>query len=302
MKQEFKSGFITLIGRTNVGKSTLMNRLVGEKIAIMSNKPQTTRHRIQSVLTKDDFQAVFIDTPGIHSPKNKLGDYMVKTAQATLSGVDLVLLLVEPGNSVGANEKSIIQKLKHIDTPVILVINKIDSISKEEVMKLIEMYKDLFTFDEIIPISAFTGDNVDRLMDLIKVRLPEGPQYFPSDMITDQPERQLVAELIREKSLYMLQQEIPHGIAVEIDVMKKREDSEIIDIEATIVCERDSHKGIIIGKRGSMLKEIGSKARYDIERLLGSKVYLQLWVKVKKNWRDSDYLLKNFGFNAKDMD
>ena len=296
MKKEFRSGFITLIGRTNVGKSTLMNRLVGEKVAIMSNKPQTTRHRIQSVLTTDDFQAIFIDTPGIHKPQNKLGEYMVKTAQTTLGEVDLILFLVEPSNRVGTGDSQILERLNHVSTPVILVINKIDSISREEVGKLIDMYKDLYTFEEIIPISAFEGDNVDRLMDLIQAKLPEGPQYFPSDMLTDQPERQLVAELIREKSLYMLQQEIPHGIAVEIDSMKKREDSEVIDIDATIVCERDSHKGIIIGKQGAMLKEIGSKARFDIERLLGSKVYLQLWVKVKKNWRDSDYLLKNFGF------
>ena len=302
MKKQFRSGFITLIGRTNVGKSTLMNRLVGEKIAIMSNKPQTTRHRIQSVLTTDDFQAVFIDTPGIHKPKNKLGEYMVKAAQTTLGEVDLVLFLVEPSDRVGGGDSQIIERLNHIDTPVILVINKIDSISREEVGRLIEVYKDLYTFEEIIPISAFNGDNVDRLMELIEGHLPEGPQYFPSDMLTDQPERQLVAELIREKSLYMLQEEIPHGIAVEIDTMKQREDSDIIDIDATIVCERDSHKGIIIGKQGAMLKEIGSKARYDIERLLGSKVYLQLWVKVKKNWRDSDYLLKNFGFNSRDMD
>lgn len=277
-----------------------MNRLVGEKIAIMSNKPQTTRNRIQSILTKDDFQAVFIDTPGIHKPKNKLGRYMVKTAQTTLGEVDLVLFLVEPSDYVGQGDRQIIDKLKEIDTPVILVINKIDSISKEEVFKLIDEYKDLHDFDEIIPVSAFEGDNVDTLMGLIKERLPEGPQYFPDDMVTDQPERQLVAELIREKALYSLQQEIPHGLAVEIDTLEKRDDSEIIDIDATIVCERDSHKGIIIGKRGAMLKEIGSNARYDIERLLGSKVYLQLWVKVKKNWRDSDFLLKNYGFTRED--
>lgn len=302
MNKPFRSGFITLIGRTNVGKSTLMNRLVGEKIAIMSNKPQTTRHRIQSVLTKDDFQAVFIDTPGIHKPQNKLGEYMVKAAQTTLGEVDLILFLIEPSDIVGRGDRQIIERLNHISTPVILVINKIDSVSREEVARLIEVYKDLYTFEEIIPVSAFKGDNVERLMGLIEAQLPEGPQYFPDDMLTDQPERQLVAELIREKSLYMLQQEIPHGIAVEIDTMRKREDSDIIDIDATIVCERDSHKGIIIGKQGAMLKEIGSKARFDIERLLGSKVYLQLWVKVKKNWRDSDYLLKNFGFNSRDMD
>ena len=297
----FHSGFITLIGRTNVGKSTLMNRLVGEKIAITSNKPQTTRNRIQTVLTEEDFQAIFIDTPGIHKPQNKLGEYMVKSAKTTLSEVDLILFLVEPSYKIGQGDMQIIENLKHIKTPVILVINKIDSISKEEVGKIIDSYKDLHTFDEIVPVSAFEGTNIDRLMELIKDKLPEGPQYFPSDMITDQPERQLVAELIREKALHLLQQEIPHGIAVEIDTMRKRNDSDIIDIDATIVCERDSHKGIIIGKQGNMLKNIGSKSRYEIERLLGSKVYLQLWVKVKKNWRDSDYLLKNFGFNSKDM-
>lgn len=302
LDKKFHSGFITLIGRTNVGKSTLMNRLVKEKIAITSNKPQTTRNRIQSILTEDDFQAIFIDTPGIHKPQNKLGEIMVKTAKNTLEGVDLILFLVEPGNGVGLSDKQIIDALKHIATPTILVINKIDSISREEVAKIIDTYKDLHTFDEIIPVSAFEATNIDRLMALIKEKLPEGPKYFPEDMITDQPERQLVSELIREKSLHLLQQEIPHGIAVEIDTMKKRKNSDIIDIDATIVCERDSHKGIIIGKQGSMLKDIGTKSRYDIERLLGSKVYLQLWVKVKKNWRDSEYLLKNFGFNSRDMD
>lgn len=301
MEKSFNSGFITLIGRTNVGKSTLMNRLVGEKIAIMSNKPQTTRNRIQSILTTDEFQAIFIDTPGIHSPKTKLGEYMVNTAQRTLGEVDIILFLVEPYETVSPADLQIIKRLEKIDTPVILVINKIDSVSKEVVAKVINNYKDLYNFEEIIPLSAFEGTNVDVLLELIKARLPQGPQYFPEDMITDQPERQLVAELIREKALYMLQQEIPHGIAVEIDTMKERENSDIVDIDATIICERDSHKRIIIGRQGSMLKEIGSKARYDIERLLGSKVYLQLWVKVKKNWRDSDYLLKNFGFNSKEI-
>ncbi len=302
LEKQYKSGFVTLIGKPNAGKSTLMNYMIGQKIAITSNKPQTTRNRIQSILTEKDFQAVFIDTPGIHKPQNKLGEIMVKTANSTLGGVDLVLFLVEPGNNVGAGDRQIIETLKHISTPTILVINKIDSISKEEVAKVIDMYKDLHTFDEIIPVSAFEATNIDRLMELIKERLPEGPKYFPDDMITDQPERQLVAELIREKALHLLQQEIPHGIAVEIDTMKKRENSHMIDIDATIVCERDSHKGIIIGKQGSMLKDIGTKSRFEIERLLGSKVYLQLWVKVKKNWRDSEYLLKNFGFNARDMD
>ncbi len=302
MEKQFRSGFITLIGRTNVGKSTLMNRFVGEKIAITSNKPQTTRNRIQSILTEEDFQAIFIDTPGIHKPKTKLGEMMVKTAKSTLGGVDVILFLVEPGHKIGEGDRQILDTLKHVETPTILVINKIDSISREEVAKVIDLYKDEHAFDEIIPVSAFEGTNIDRLMELIKERLPEGPKYFPDDMITDQPERQLVAELIREKSLHLLQQEIPHGIAVEIDQMRKRENSEIIDIDATIVCERDSHKGIIIGKQGAMLKDIGTKSRYEIELLLGSKVYLQLWVKVKKNWRDSEYLLKNFGFNSRDMD
>lgn len=302
MNKPFRSGFITLIGRTNVGKSTLMNRFVGEKIAITSNKPQTTRNRIQSILTTDEFQAVFIDTPGIHKPQTKLGEYMVQTAQRTLGEVDLILFLIEPSHTVGAGDMQIIERLKHTDTPAILVINKTDTISREAVAKLIDQYKDLHDFAEIIPISAIEGHNTERLMKLIEDRLPEGPQYFPEDMITDQPERQLVAELIREKALHILKQEIPHGIAVEIDAMRKRDNGDIVDIDATIVCERESHKGIIIGKQGAMLKEIGTRSRYDIERLLGSKVYLQLWVKIKKNWRDSDYLLKNFGFNSSDMD
>lgn len=298
MGQSFHSGFITLIGRTNVGKSTLMNRLVGEKISIISNKPQTTRNRIQSVLTEEDFQAVFIDTPGIHKPQNKLGEYMVKMARSTLGEVDMILYLVEPGR-IGDGDLAIIDSLKQTKTPVILVINKIDTISREEIAKLIDAYRKLYNFDEIVPISATEGENIDTLMRLIKERLPEGPQYFPDDMITDQPERQLVAELIREKALHLLQEEVPHGLAVEIDLFSQREDSDIIDINATIVCERESHKGIIIGKKGSMLKEIGTRARYDIERLLGSKIYLELWVKVKKNWRDSDYLIKNFGFDQR---
>ncbi|NLI89942.1 MAG: GTPase Era [Epulopiscium sp.] len=299
MGQSFHSGFITLIGRTNVGKSTLMNRLVGEKISIISNKPQTTRNRIQSVLTEEDFQAIFIDTPGIHKPQNKLGEYMVKMARSTLGEVDMILYLVEPGR-IGDGDLGIIDSLKQTKTPVILVINKIDTISREEIAKLIDDYRKLYNFDEIVPVSATEGENIDTLMRLIKESLPEGPQYFPDDMITDQPERQLVAELIREKALHLLQEEVPHGLAVEIDLFSQREDSDIIDINATIVCERESHKGIIIGKKGSMLKEIGTRARYDIERLLGSKVYLELWVKVKKNWRDSDYLIKNFGFDQRD--
>lgn len=297
MKDTFKSGFISIIGRTNVGKSTLMNRLIGEKIAIMSNKPQTTRNRIQTVLTTDSYQAIFIDTPGIHTPQNKLGEMMIKTANTTLNEVDIIFYLVEPQPIIGKNEASIIEKLKTVDTPIFLCINKIDSVSKEEVAQTIEKYKEVLDFAEIIPISAYEGANIDALLKCIEKYLPEGPQYFPDDVLTDQPERQIVAEMIREKALHLLDKEIPHGIAVEIDTMKARPNSNMVDIEATIVCERDSHKRIIIGKNGAMLKDIGSKARYDMERLLGSKVYLTLWVKVKKNWRDSQFLLKNFGFN-----
>lgn len=302
MKDNFKSGFISIIGRTNVGKSTLMNRLIGEKIAIMSNKPQTTRNRIQTVLTTDAYQAVFIDTPGIHTPQNKLGEMMIKTANTTLNEVDIIFYLVEPEPIIGKNEAIIIEKLKTVNTPIFLCINKIDSVSKEDVVKTIDKYKEELDFSEIIPISAYEGANIDALLKCIEKYLPEGPQFFPDDVLTDQPERQIVAEMIREKALHLLDKEIPHGIAVEIDSMKARKEGHIVDIEATIVCERDSHKRIIIGKQGAMIKEIGSKARYDMERLLGSKVYLTLWVKVKKNWRDSQFLLKNFGFNNQDFE
>ncbi|NLK97422.1 GTPase Era [Defluviitalea saccharophila] len=301
MKSEFRSGFVTLIGRPNVGKSTLMNQLVGEKIAIMSDKPQTTRNRIQSILTKEDFQVVFIDTPGIHKPKHKLGRYMVKVAETTLNEVDIVLMLVEPTTTIGQGDRIVLAALENVKTPVILVINKIDTIEKQALLEVIDSYKDAYNFAEIIPISAYTGENCDRLLEVIRERLPEGPQYFPADMITDQPEKQLVGELIREKALHLLQQEIPHGIAVEIESMKSREGQDIIDINAVIYCERDSHKAIIIGKQGSMLKQIGSRSRRDIERLLGSKVFLDIWVKVKKNWRDDDFILKNFGFDPKSI-
>ena len=301
MNNTFKSGFISIIGRTNVGKSTLMNRLIGEKIAIMSNKPQTTRNRIQTVLTTDTYQAVFIDTPGIHTPQTKLGEMMIKTAHTTLNEVDIIFYLVEPHPIIGKNEANLIAKLKSVQTPIFLCINKIDSVSKEEVAETINKYKEELDFSEIIPISAYEGSNIDALLKCIEKYLPEGPQFFPDDVLTDQPERQIVAELIREKALHLLDKEIPHGIAVEIDTMKARKNGDIVDIEATIVCERDSHKRIIIGKQGAMIKEIGSKARYDMERLLGSKVYLTLWVKVKKNWRDSQFLLKNYGFNDQDF-
>lgn len=301
MKEAFRSGFVSIIGRPNVGKSTLMNHLIGEKVAIMSNKPQTTRNRIQTVLTKEHFQAVFIDTPGIHTPKNKLGEFMVKSAITTLNEVDVIFYLVEADPYIGKTDEEIIERLKHIQTPVFLCINKIDSVAKEVVLETIESYRKAYDFKEIIPISAYEGLNLEAILKTMPEYLPEGPQFFPSDMLTDQPERQIVSEMIREKALHLLDKEIPHGIAVEIETMKKRDQGDVVDIEATIVCERDSHKRIIIGKQGQMIKAIGTKARYDIERLLGSKIYLTLWVKIKKNWRDSDFLIKNYGYNNKDL-
>lgn len=301
MSNKFHSGFVSLIGRPNVGKSTLMNLIVGEKIAIMSSKPQTTRNQIQSILTTDDYQIVFIDTPGIHKPKSKLGNYMVKSAETTFSNVDVILYLIEPYEKIKDSDMAIIEKLRGTKTPVFLIINKIDTVEKPELLKVIDAYSKVYDFAEIIPISALKGSNKDSLLTTIAKYLPEGPKYFPDDMITDQPERQLVAELIREKGLRLLQDEIPHGLAIEITSMKQREKSDIVDIEATIYCERESHKGIIIGKQGSMLKKIGSNARHDIERLLGNPVNLQLWVKVKKDWRDSDFLLKNFGYDSKQI-
>ena len=297
----FRSGFVSLIGRPNVGKSTLMNRLVGEKIAIISNKPQTTRNKIQAILTTNNFQVIFIDTPGIHIPKSKLGNFMVKCAQTTLNEVDIVLYLIEPYEKIKDSDLKILERLKNINSKVFLIINKVDTVAKEKILNVINSYRSKYNFNEIIPISAIKGTNIEDLLNNIEKYLPQGPKYFPEDMITDQPERQLISEIIREKSLYLLQEEIPHGIAVEITGMKKRENKEIIDIDATIYCEKDSHKGIIIGKQGSMLKQIGSKARYDIERLLGSPTNLQIWVKVKKDWRDSDFLLKNFGYDSKKL-
>lgn len=301
MNKNFKSGFVSLIGRPNVGKSTLMNCLIGEKIAIISNKPQTTRNKIQSILTTDDFQVIFIDTPGIHTPKSKLGDYMVKSAETTLNEVDIVLYLVEPFEKIKDSDKAILEKLEKVSTPVFLIINKIDTIDKTELLKVMDSYQKVYNFKEIIPISALKGSNKDLVLNTLQKYLPQGPQYFPADMITDQPERQLAAEIIREKALYLLQEEVPHGIAVAIDGMKKRENKDMIDVDATIFCERETHKGIIIGKQGSMLKKIGSNARRDIERLLGSPINLQIWIKVKKDWRDSDFLLKNFGYDSKQI-
>lgn len=297
--KKFKSGFVTLIGRPNVGKSTLMNRLIGQKIAITSNKPQTTRNRIQTVYTCKEGQIIFLDTPGIHKAKNKLGEYMVAVAERTLREVDVILWLVEPTTFIGAGERHIAEQLKNIDTPVILVINKIDTVSKADILTFIDTYKDLLDFKEIIPVSALKGENTDDLLSSIFNYLDEGPCYYDEDTITDQPERQIVAELIREKALRNLSDEVPHGVAVAIDSMKERSSGNIIDIDATIVCERSSHKGIIIGKQGSMLKKIGTDARHDIEALLDCKVNLKLWVKVKKDWRDSDFLIKNFGYDKK---
>lgn len=297
MEDNFKSGFVTLIGRPNVGKSTLMNRLIGQKIAITSKKPQTTRNRIQTVYTDENRgQIIFLDTPGIHKAKNKLGEYMVNVAERTLQDVDLILWLVEPSTFIGKGERHILEKLGKVDTPVILIINKTDSVKKEGVLACIDTYRKEYDFAEVVPLSALRGENTEILPDLIFKYLPHGPMFYDGDTVTDQPERQIVAEIIREKSLHALEEEVPHGIAVTIEQMKARKKGGIVDIDATIVCERESHKGIIIGKGGSMLKKIGTNARFEIERLLGSQANLKLWVKVKKDWRDSDYLLKNFGY------
>ena len=299
MKENFKSGFVTIIGRPNVGKSTLMNHLIGQKIAITSNKPQTTRNRIQTVYTDmERGQIVFLDTPGIHKAKNKLGEYMVNTAEHTLNEVDVILWLVEPSNFIGAGEQHIIEQLKKTKTPVILVINKVDTVSRDKILEFIDTYRKVYDFAEIVPASALRAQNLDTVLDMIFKYLPYGPQFYDEDTVTDQPERQIVAELIREKALHSLQDEIPHGIVVAIDRMKMQ--NKVMHIDATIICERDSHKGIIIGKQGSMLKKIGSTARYEIEKMLDCQVNLKLWVKVKKDWRDSEFLMKNFGYREEE--
>lgn len=291
-----KSGFVTLIGRPNVGKSTLMNHLIGQKIAITSDKPQTTRNRIQTVYTDERGQIIFLDTPGIHKAKNKLGQYMVNVAEHTLKEVDVVMWLVEPTTFIGAGERHIAEQLRTVRTPVILVINKIDTLkNQEEILTFIDTYKDICNFAEIVPVSALKEKNTDLLTELIFKYLPYGPQFYDEDTVTDQPMRQIAAELIREKALRLLNEEIPHGIAVTIEKMTERSNG-IMDIEATIVCERDSHKGIIIGKGGAMLKRIGSAARRELEEMLETKVNLQLWVKVRKEWRDSETLMKNYGY------
>lgn len=301
MNENYKSGFAAIIGRPNVGKSTLMNHLIGQKIAITSKKPQTTRNRIQTVYTCENGQIVFLDTPGIHKAKNKLGEYMVNVAERTLQDADVVLWLVEPTDYVGAGEQYIVEQLKRVKAPVILIINKIDTVKKEELLPFIDVYRKLHDFDEIIPVSALRGINTQDIISSIFKYLPYGPQFYDEDTVTDQPQRQIVAEVIREKSLHALNEEIPHGIAVSIDQMHEREKDGIVDIDATIICERESHKGIIIGKQGSMLKKIGSNARFEIERMLEAKVNLKLWVKVKKDWRDSDFLIKNFGYDKKEI-
>lgn len=289
---------VAIVGRPNVGKSTLMNNVVGEKIAIMSDKPQTTRNTIQAVYTDDESQVVFLDTPGIHKPKNKLGEIMVKAATDAFSNVDLILFVVDSSRKIGPGDRRIMEDLRGSKTPIVLVINKIDQIEdKDELFDIIKMYDDEKMFKEIVPISALKGKNVKTLINVIKEDLEEGPKYFPDYMVTDQPERVLIAELIREKVLHYVDDEVPHGVAVEIERMKARKDKEIIDISAVIYCERDSHKGIIIGKGGRKLKGIGKSARQDIELLLGSQINLQLWVKVKENWRNLQNYINNFGLN-----
>lgn len=301
MKEDFKSGFVAIIGRPNVGKSTLMNHLIGQKIAITSKKPQTTRNKIQTVYTSEDGQIVFLDTPGIHKAKNKLGEYMVNVAQRTLNDVDVILWLVEPSTFIGAGERHIASQLAGVKAPVILIINKVDTVPRDQVLVYIDAYRKIHDFNEIIPVSALREVNTQDIIPSIFKYLPYGPQFYDEDTVTDQPQRQIVAEIIREKSLHALDEEIPHGIAVTIESMKERKKGGLVDIEATIICERDSHKGIIIGKQGAMLKKIGTNARYEMELLLETKVNLKIFVKVKKDWRDSDSLMKNYGYNKKEV-
>ncbi|WP_026558710.1 GTPase Era [Bacillus sp. J37] len=294
--QPYKSGFVSIIGRPNVGKSTFINRVIGQKIAIMSDKPQTTRNKIQGVYTTNQSQTIFIDTPGIHKPKHKLGDFMMKVAQNTLKEVDLVLFMINAEEGYGRGDEFIIERLKQTNTPVFLIINKIDQIHPDELLPLIEKYKKLYPFKEIVPISALQGNNIDTLLQQIEDLLPEGPQYYPEDQVTDHPERFIITELIREKVLHLTREEIPHSIAVVMDTLERRENNAAIYVGATIIVERNSQKGIVIGKQGSMLKEVGKRARVDIEALLGSKVFLELWVKVQKDWRNKASQLRDYGF------
>ncbi|WP_174730176.1 GTPase Era [Mesobacillus harenae] len=293
---KFKSGFVSIIGRPNVGKSTFLNRVIGQKIAIMSDKPQTTRNKVQGVLTAEDSQIIFIDTPGIHKPKHKLGDFMMKVAQRTLKEVDLILFMVNADEGFGRGEEFILEKFESVNTPIFLVINKIDLIHPDQLFKFIDSYKERYDFKEIIPISALEGNNVDTLLDQIKSYLPEGPQYYPADQVTDHPERFIISELIREKALHLTHEEIPHSLAVVIEKIERKKDKDMIHVMATIMVERDSQKGIVIGKQGKLLKEIGKRARLDIENLMGSKVFLELWVKVQKDWRNKATQLRDFGF------
>ena len=290
-----KSGMITIAGRPNVGKSTLTNALVGEKVAIVTNKPQTTRNRICAILNRGESQFVFMDTPGLHRPHSKLGDYMVKVVRESVADVDAVLLLVEPIPNVGAPEAELIERIKALRVPAVLVINKIDTVKKDELLSVMQVYGAAYAFDAIVPISAKRGEVVDELLDLLANYLPEGPQLFPEDMVTDQPERQVCAEIVREKLLLCLDKEIPHGTAVEVTKFSELEDG-IIDLDVTIYCEKNSHKGIIIGKNWDMLKKISTQARQDVEKFMGTKVFLQTWVKVKENWRDNVNLIRNFGY------
>ncbi|MBP3039669.1 GTPase Era [Bacillaceae bacterium Marseille-Q3522] len=297
MKNEtFKSGFISIIGRPNVGKSTFLNRVIGQKIAIMSDKPQTTRNKIQGVCTTNDAQMIFIDTPGIHKPKHKLGDFMMKIADKTLKEVDMILFMVNVEEGYGRGEEYIIEKFNSVNTPVFLIINKIDRVHPDKLLPFIDTYKHRYNFSEIVPISALEGNNVERLLSQIKEYLPEGPQYYPANQVTDHPERFIVSELIREQALHLTREEVPHSLAVVIEKMERGEDHHVVHIMAAIVVERNSQKGIIIGRQGRMLKEIGGRARTEIENLLGSKVYLELWVKVQKDWRDKISQLRDFGF------
>lgn len=298
---KFKSGFATLIGRPNVGKSTLMNHLIGQKIAITSNKPQTTRNRIQTVYTSGEGQIVFLDTPGIHKAKNKLGEYMVNVAERTLKEVDVVLWLVEPTDFIGKGERHIAEQLKKVNVPVILIMNKIDTVEKNRIQGFLDGYREIFDFADMIPVCALRGVNMERVIRAIMKYLPYGPKFYDDDTVTDQPQRQIVAEMVREKALRCLEEEIPHGIAVSVEKMQERPGSDIMDIEATIICERESHKGIVIGKSGAMLRKIGSQARREIENMLEMRTNLQLWVKVKKDWRDSDFMIKNFGYDKKEL-
>ncbi|MCR2820430.1 GTPase Era [Lederbergia panacisoli] len=293
---QYKSGFISIIGRPNVGKSTFLNHVIGQKIAIMSDKPQTTRNKVQGVLSTNDSQMIFIDTPGIHKPKHKLGDFMMKIAINTLKEVDLILCMINADEGFGRGDEFIIEKLKGVRTPVFLVINKIDLVQPDKLLTIMDQYREMYDFKEIVPISALEGNNINTLLTQIKHYLPEGPQYYPEDQVTDHPERFIVSELIREKALHLTREEVPHSTAVLIDKMEHKQNQNIIHIMATIIVERDSQKGIVIGKQGKMLKEIGQRARIDIENLLGSKVFLELWVKVQKDWRNKAFHLRDYGF------